>query len=75
MADLARHPGLTALLARLEALASVDATTLDSWAVPRIEELGHQFHCSYRPIYDFPIWLREQFLAHVPTLRAREDAP
>ena len=64
MTHRARHPALAALMTRLEALVAVDDATLDAWALPRVEDLAFQFHCSYRPLYDFRIWLREQYLVH-----------
>ncbi len=59
-----QHPSLTALLGRLEALVAVDEAALATWALPRVDELSHRFQCSHRPVHDFRIWLREQYLAN-----------
>jgi hypothetical protein len=57
------HPGLRTCLARIRSVQSIDALALYEWTLPRLESLRMQFYACDRPATDFPIWVREQFLA------------
>jgi hypothetical protein len=56
-------PGLRDLLARIHALQSVDEGALFEWTLPQVDTLRVEFYAANRPAADFPVWVREQYLA------------